>query len=111
MTIKIRDNNLTGHRLALRGAVAGFVIHLFPTGQSNIIGNPIEPAIKLTVNPRTIPATSKRVDLGVLRYEMTLDEAGDGLIETTIRTCNGRLTAAKALGHREFVLTNWYRSA
>jgi (2R)-sulfolactate sulfo-lyase subunit beta len=28
-----------------------------------------------------------------------------------IRTCNGRLTAAEALGHKEFVLTKLYRSA
>ena len=28
-------------------AAAGFNIHLFPTGQGNIIGNPIEPVIKL----------------------------------------------------------------
>ncbi|MBT3361417.1 MAG: UxaA family hydrolase, partial [Rhodospirillales bacterium] len=29
-------------------AAAGFVVHLFPTGQGNIIGNPIEPVLKLT---------------------------------------------------------------
>jgi (2R)-sulfolactate sulfo-lyase subunit beta len=28
-----------------------------------------------------------------------------------VRTANGRLTAAEALGHREFVLTKLYRSA
>jgi len=28
-----------------------------------------------------------------------------------IRVCNGRLTCAEALGHREFVLTKLYRSA
>ena len=32
-------------------AAAGFNIHLFPTGQGNIVGNPIEPVIKLTANP------------------------------------------------------------
>ena len=37
--------------------------------------------------------------------------AGDELIETMLRTCNGRLTAAEALGHREFVLTRLYESA
>jgi (2R)-sulfolactate sulfo-lyase subunit beta len=95
-------------------AAAGFVVHLFPTGQGNIIGNPIEPVIKLTGNPRTVRTMSEHVDLdvsGLLRREMTLDEAGDELIETTIRACNGRLTAAEALGHREFVLTKLYRSA
>ena len=77
-------------------------------------GNPIEPVIKLTGNPRTVRTMSEHVDLdvsGLLRREMNLDEAGDQLIKTMIRTCNGRLTAAEALGHREFVLTKLYRSA
>ena len=95
-------------------AAAGFTVHLFPTGQGNIIGNPIEPVIKLTANPRTVRTMGEHVDFdcsGILRREMNLDEAGDGLIDMTIRTANGRLTAAEALGHREFVLTKLYRSA
>jgi (2R)-sulfolactate sulfo-lyase subunit beta len=95
-------------------AAAGFVVHLFPTGQGNVIGNPIEPVIKLTANPRTARTMSEHVDLdvsGILRREMNLDEAGDRLVDIMIRTCNGRLTAAEALGHREFVLTKLYPSA
>ena len=42
---------------------------------------------------------------------MTLDTAGDALIDMIIRTANGRVTAAEALGHREFSLTKLYRSA
>ena len=34
-------------------AAAGFTVHLFPTGQGNVIGNPIEPVIKLSANPKT----------------------------------------------------------
>ena len=48
---------------------------------------------------------------GVLRRDLTLDTAGDALIDMIIRTANGRLTAAEALGHREFSLTKLYRSA
>ena len=95
-------------------AAAGFAVHLFPTGQGNVIGNPIEPVIKLTANPRTARTMSEHIDLdvsGILRGEMTMDEAGDALIDITLRTCNGRLTAAEALGHREFVMTKLYRSA
>jgi (2R)-sulfolactate sulfo-lyase subunit beta len=95
-------------------AAAGFIVHLFPTGQGNIIGNPIEPVIKLTANPRTARTMSEHVDLdvsGILRREMTLDEAGDRLIDMTLRVCNGRLTCAEALGHREFVPTKLYQSA
>jgi len=95
-------------------AAAGFVVHLFPTGQGNVIGNPIEPVIKLTANPKTAREMSEHIDLdvsGILRREMTLDEAGDRLIDIMIRTCNGRLTCAEALGHREFVMTKLYPSA
>ena len=95
-------------------AAAGFVVHLFPTGQGNIIGNPIEPVIKLSANPRTVRTMGEHVDLdvsGILRREMTLNKAGEALIDITMRTCNGRLTAAETLGHREFVLTKLYRSA
>ncbi|WP_142848129.1 UxaA family hydrolase [Telmatospirillum sp. J64-1] len=95
-------------------AAAGFVVHLFPTGQGNIIGNPIEPVIKLTANPRTARTMSEHIDLdcsGILRREMNFDQAGDALIDVMMRTCNGRFTAAEALGHREFVMTKLYRSA
>ena len=95
-------------------AAAGFVVHLFPTGQGNVIGNPIEPVIKLTANPKTARTMAEHIDLdvsGLLRREMTLDQAGDQLIDIMIRTCNGRLTCAEALGHREFVLTKLYQSA
>ena len=95
-------------------AASGAVIHLFPTGQGNIIGNPILPVIKLSANPLTCETMSEHIDLDVssiLRGETTLDEAGDKLIDLIIRTGNGRLTAAEALGHREFVLTKLYISA
>jgi (2R)-sulfolactate sulfo-lyase subunit beta len=95
-------------------AAAGFVVHLFPTGQGNVIGNPIEPVIKLTANPKTARTMPEHIDLdvsGILRREMTLDQAGDALIDVMIRTCNGRLTCAEALGHREFVMTKLYQSA
>ena len=95
-------------------AAGGYVVHTFPTGQGNIIGNPIVPVIKITGNPRTVRTMSEHVDVdvsGILRRDMTIPEAGDELIEMILRTANGRLTAAEALGHREFVLTKLYRSA
>ena len=92
----------------------GFVIHTFPTGQGNVIGHPIVPVIKITANPRTIRTMSEHIDVdvsGILRREMTIDQAGDVLIEMICRTANGRNTAAEALGHREFSMTKLYRSA
>ena len=95
-------------------AAGGFNIHLFPTGQGNIIGNPIEPVVKLTANPLTAVKMSEHIDCDVskiLSREMNLDQAGDELIKATIRAANGRLTCAEALGHKEFVMTKLYRSA
>ena len=95
-------------------AASGAVIHLFPTGQGNVIGNPIEPVIKLSGNPKTVATMKEHIDLDVspiLQGEMTLDQAGDALIDVIVRTANGRFTAAEALGHREYVLTKLYRSA
>ncbi len=95
-------------------AAAGYVVHTFPTGQGNVIGNPILPVIKLSANPRTVRTMSEHIDLdvsGILRRELTIPEAGDALIEMVLRTANGRLTASEALGHREYVLTKLYRSA
>ncbi|MEZ5850734.1 MAG: UxaA family hydrolase [Hyphomicrobiaceae bacterium] len=95
-------------------AAGGWVVHTFPTGQGNIIGNPILPVIKISANPKTLRTMGEHVDLdvtGILRREQTLDMAGDALIDMIIRTANGRLTAAEALGHREFVMTKLYRSA
>ena len=94
-------------------AAAGYVVHFFPTGQGNIIGNPILPVIKLTANPRTVRTMSEHIDYdcsGLLQREINLDQAGDGLLDVMFRTINGRLTDAEALGHREFVLTKLYRS-
>jgi (2R)-sulfolactate sulfo-lyase subunit beta len=99
--------------VTLMGA-AGYVIHTFPTGQGNVVGNPIVPVVKITANPRTVRTMGEHVDVdvsGILRREMTIDEAGDALIDNIMRTANGRSTAAEALGHREFVMTKLYRSA
>jgi (2R)-sulfolactate sulfo-lyase subunit beta len=95
-------------------AAGGYVVHTFPTGQGNVVGNPIVPVVKITANPRTVRTMGEHVDVdvsGILRREMTIDEAGDALIDMIVRTANGRNTAAEALGHREFVMTKLYRSA
>jgi len=42
---------------------------------------------------------------------LTLDQAGDLLLDMIFRTADGRLTSAEVLGHREFVLTRLYESA
>ncbi len=95
-------------------AAAGFVVHLFPTGQGNVVGNPIEPVVKLTANPHTAETMPEHIDLdvsGLLSRQIDLERAGRMLIDETVRVANGRWTCAETLGHREFVFTKLYRSA
>jgi len=108
------DSSSAAAEMVTLCAASGYVVHFFPTGQGNVIGNPILPVIKLTANPRTVRTMSEHVDhdcSGLLQREKNLDQTGNELLEVMLRTCNGRLTAAEALGHREFVLTRLYESA
>lgn len=95
-------------------AAAGAVIHLFPTGQGNVVGHPVEPVIKITANPLTQATMSEHIDVdvsGLLQLDYDLAAAGDRLEDVIDRTVNGRLTCAEALGHREFALTRLHPSA
>jgi (2R)-sulfolactate sulfo-lyase subunit beta len=108
------DSSSAAAEMVTLCAASGYAVHFFPTGQGNVIGNPILPVIKICANPRTVRLMSEHIDVnssGLLQREITLDQAGDQLLEMMLRTANGRLTAAEALGHREFVLTRLYESA
>ncbi|MEI6317021.1 MAG: UxaA family hydrolase [Pseudomonadota bacterium] len=108
------DSSSAAAEMVTLCAAAGYTVHFFPTGQGNVIGNPILPVIKLCANPKTVRTMGEHVDVdvsGLLRKEMNPDQAGDALLECMFRTANGRLTAAEALGHREFVLTRLFESA
>src|SRR5437660_10508669 len=108
------DSSSAAAEMVTLCAAAGFVVHFFPTGQGNVIGNAILPVIKICANPRTVRTMGEHIDVdttGLLQRELTMSEAGDKLLDMMFRTANGRFTAAEALGHREFVLTRLYESA
>lgn len=108
------DSSSAAAEMVTLCAASGYVVHFFPTGQGNVIGNPILPVIKLCANPRTVRLMSEHMDVdcsGLLQRELTLDQAGDKLLECMMATVNGRWTAAETLGHREFVLTRIHESA
>jgi (2R)-sulfolactate sulfo-lyase subunit beta len=107
------SSSAAAEHVTLMGA-GGAVLHMFPTGQGNVIGNPIVPVIKVSGNPITVRTMGEHIDLdvsGLLSREITLPEAGDLMMDHLGRTANGRVTAAEALGHREFTMTKLYRSA
>lgn len=93
---------------------AGGVVNLFPTGQGNVIGNPVQPVVKITANPKTAVLMKDHMDVDcsdMLTRGRSVEEAGEELIDLVERTINGRITCAEALGHREFTITKLYRSA
>ncbi len=95
-------------------AAGGGVVNLFPTGQGNVIGNPVQPVVKITGNPKTAASMTDHIDVdcsAVLDQSLSVEEAGEQLISMVERTINGRTTAAEALGHQEFTLTKLYQSA
>jgi (2R)-sulfolactate sulfo-lyase subunit beta len=107
------SSSAAAEHVTLMGA-GGAVLHMFPTGQGNVIGNPIVPVIKVSGNPNTVRTMGEHIDVdvsGLLSRELTLPEAGDLMMEYLARTANGRVTSAEALGHREFTMTKLYRSA
>lgn len=108
------DSSSAAAEMVTLCCAAGAVLHLFTTGQGNIIGNPIEPVIKLSANPLTVETMSEHIDVdisGLLRFDYNLDGAADRTMEMMAHTINGRLTSAEALRHDEFVITKLYRSA
>ncbi|HEY5910635.1 MAG TPA: UxaA family hydrolase [Verrucomicrobiae bacterium] len=108
------DSSSAAAEMVTLCAAAGSVVHFFPTGQGNVIGNPILPVIKLSGNPLTVKTMSEHIDVdltGILRMEMNLDQAADAALRCLEQTIRGRFTAAEALRHDEFVLTKLYRSA
>ncbi len=108
------DSSSAAAEMVTLCAASGYAVHFFPTGQGNVIGNPILPVIKLTANPRTQRTMSEHMDVdvtGLLQKTMNMDDAGEALLDCMLRTADGELTAAELLGHREFSLTRLYESA
>lgn len=95
-------------------AAAGAVVHIFTTGQGNIVGNPIEPVVKISANPNTVRTMSEHIDLdvsGLLNFDIDLKEAGRLLYDRVIQTASGRFTSNEILKHYEFAPTKLYISA
>lgn len=91
---------------SITGMVAGGAqVIIFTTGRGTPTGNPIAPVIKLTGNKFTFESMIDNIDFDVSRIisgEETIQEAGEKLFEEVVEVCNGKITKAEALKHREF---------
>jgi (2R)-sulfolactate sulfo-lyase subunit beta len=108
------DSSSAAAEMVTLCCAAGATLHLFTTGQGNIVGNPVLPTLKMSANPLTVETMAEHIDVdltGLLRFEYNLDGAADSAMEMMARTINGRLTSAETLRHDDFVITKLYRSA
>jgi (2R)-sulfolactate sulfo-lyase subunit beta len=108
------DSSSAAAEMVTLCCAAGAALHLFTTGQGNIVGNPILPVVKMSANPLTVETMNEHIDVdltGLLTFEYNLDGAADRTMEMMAHTINGRMTSAEVLRHDDFVLTKLYRSA
>jgi altronate dehydratase large subunit len=93
---------------SITGLVAGGAqIVVFSTGSGNPAGNPLAPVLKVTGNEKTIDRMSEHIDVdvsGVISGELTLEEAGDKVLEEVVKVADGKSVAAEILGHNEFAI-------
>lgn len=91
---------------SITGMVAGgSQVVVFTTGRGTPTGCPIAPVIKVTGNPNTFRLMEDNIDVNagtIVEGAETISEVGERLWTEIIRVCNGRLTKAEALGHKEF---------
>ena len=91
---------------SITGMVAGGAqIIVFTSGRGTPTGCPIAPVIKLTGNYDTYRKMTDNIDFNagrVITGEASIEELGRELFDEMIQVCNGRLTKAESLGHREF---------
>jgi len=95
-------------------AAAGAVMTVFITGKGNNVGNPITPVIKLCANPKVCRLVPENMDVdvsGVMTRELTMEQAGDKIMECIVRTSRGQFTATEILKHDEFALTRLFPSS
>lgn len=89
-------------------AAAGVHMVCFTTGRGTPTGNPIIPVIKITGNEHTAVKMNDNIDIDtspVMKGKETIEEAGNRIFETIIKTAQGELVKAEILGHQEFSIS------
>ena len=91
---------------SITGMVAGGAqIIIFTTGRGTPTGNPISPVIKLTGNKFTFDSMIDNIDFDaskIISGEESINETGNKLFYEILKVCNGKITKAEALKHKEF---------
>ncbi len=86
-------------------AAGGVQVMVFTTGRGTPTGNPIMPVIKATANRRTAERMADNIDLDlsqVIDGTLTIEQAGQRILDEILAVAGGKLTKAEHLGHTEF---------
>ena len=86
-------------------AAGGVQVMVFTTGRGTPTGNPIMPVIKATANRRTAERMADNIDLdlsGVIEGTLTIEQAGQRILDEVLAVAGGKVTKAERLGHTEF---------
>ena len=81
-------------------AAAGCQVLVFSTGGGHTSAHPIMPTIKVTGNAESYRLMADTVELdvsGVLRGEITLEQAGQMIFDEVVAVASGRLTKSETL--------------
>ncbi|NWG15387.1 MAG: UxaA family hydrolase [Chloroflexi bacterium] len=81
-------------------AAAGSQVLVFSTGGGHTVSHPIMPTIKVTGHQESWDLMKDTMELnvsGVLRGEISLEQAGQMIFDEVLATCNGRLTKSEIL--------------
>jgi altronate hydrolase len=85
---------------------AGCNVVLFTTGLGTPTGNPIAPVVKISTNTPLAQRMADIIDVdtgGVIGGEMSIEQAGEKLLEAAIRVAGGERTKAEQLGQDDFI--------
>lgn len=91
---------------SITGMIAGGAqLIIFSTGRGTPTGSPIAPVIKITGNPETFEKMPDNIDINagrIISEGAAVEQLGEELFEMMLDVCNGALTKAESLGHKEF---------
>lgn len=91
---------------SITGMVAGgATVIVFSTGRGTPTGSPIAPVIKITGNADTFQNMSDNIDINagrIITEGASIKDIGEEAFRLMVEACNGKMTKAEILGHREF---------
>jgi len=85
----------------------GATVVVFTTGRGTPTGHALAPVIKVTGNRETAKRMADNMDIdvsGILEGDLTIADAGKGILDEVIRVASGKVTKAEAFGFSDIAV-------